>query len=272
MTRQDLYKTAQQSAKLFKLLKENQQIDSWVADKIAKAADDISTVYQYLNYEKQFQDYSKAIAESTNLSEGKRAALTEKLMEAKDKVKELKKKAAKDKAEKKAEKMDEDRTETTKTQHGTAKATYGDDGKRKGVVHKDERKYSDEPHAEPKSQAKGLSAADKAGDKAADKAQAKDSKDYEKKNPGSVKTYKDGKLVKEAAACNETPKGKSCPVHGLKECSMKEAKKAKPDFLDMDKDGDKKEPMKKAVADKKEVVKESADLARMKEFLTRLNG
>ena len=26
--------------------------------------------------------------------------------------------------------------------------------------------------------------------------------------------------------------------------------KAKPDFLDMDKDGDKKEPMKKAVADK----------------------
>jgi hypothetical protein len=60
-------------------------------------------------------------------------------------------------------------------------------------------------------------------------------------------------------------------------------KKAKPDFLDVDKDGDKKEPMKKAVADKKEnpfakksekkeSVNESADLARMKEFLTRLNG
>jgi hypothetical protein len=37
---------------------------------------------------------------------------------------------------------------------------------------------------------------------------------------------------------------------------MYEAKKAKPDFLDMDKDGDKKEPMKKAVKDKKK-VKES---------------
>jgi hypothetical protein len=60
-------------------------------------------------------------------------------------------------------------------------------------------------------------------------------------------------------------------------------KKAKPDFLDVDKDGDKKEPMKKAVADKKanpfakkdekkESVNESADLARMKQFLTRLNG
>lgn len=44
--------------------------------------------------------------------------------------------------------------------------------------------------------------------------------------------------------------GKSYPV--------KEAKKAKPDFLDMDRDGNKKEPMKKAVADKeKGTVKES---------------
>lgn len=32
---------------------------------------------------------------------------------------------------------------------------------------------------------------------------------------------------------------------------LKEAKKAKPDYLDMDKDGDKKEPMKKALKDKK---------------------
>jgi hypothetical protein len=42
--------------------------------------------------------------------------------------------------------MDEDSTDTkttTKTQHGTATATFGADGKRKGVVHKDEREYSD---------------------------------------------------------------------------------------------------------------------------------
>ena len=39
---------------------------------------------------------------------------------------------------------------------------------------------------------------------------------------------------------------------------MAGVKKAKPDFLDMDKDGDKSEPMKKAVDDKKEkAVKES---------------
>jgi hypothetical protein len=50
------------------------------------------------------------------------------------------------------------------------------------------------------------------------------------------------------------------------------AKAAKPDFLDMDKDGDKKEPMKKAVADKKkEAVKESSDLGRLQELTGRLN-
>jgi hypothetical protein len=49
-------------------------------------------------------------------------------------------------------------------------------------------------------------------------------------------------------------------------------KAAKPDFLDMDKDGDKKEPMKKAVADKKkEAVKESSDLGRLQELTGRLN-
>lgn len=49
------------------------------------------------------------------------------------------------------------------------------------------------------------------------------------------------------------------------------AKAAKPDFLDMDKDGDKKEPMKKAVADKKkETVKESSDLGRLQELTGRL--
>jgi hypothetical protein len=50
------------------------------------------------------------------------------------------------------------------------------------------------------------------------------------------------------------------------------SKAAKPDFLDMDKDGNKKESMKKAVADKKETVKESSDMNRLRELMTRLNG
>jgi len=72
-----------------------------------------------------------------------------------------------------------------------------------------------------------------------------------------------------------------------KDKQTNETKSSKPDFLDLDNDGDKKEPMKKAVANKsskptkgkvppqfakKEAVKESADFLRMKQFLKRLNG
>jgi len=190
----------------------------------------------------------------------------------------------------------------------------------KGVTkHKENpNRFSDEPHTEPKSGAKSQSAADKAGDKAADKAAAKDSKDYEKKNPGTVTRVKDGKKVesiepqfkskfmkmveaakeeseadakkkkedkkkKMAKIMDEGVDGESkkkCPPmsqikkmcqDGMSvaeickkhpDCDQKELKQmvadckktlaegAKPDFLDMDKDGDKKEPMKKAVADK----------------------
>ena len=79
----------------------------------------------------------------------------------------------------------------------------------------------------------------------------------------------------EAGVCNESPAGTMCPVHGMEECSygtMEEdhdhgehtmedlnnirrlagMEEAKPDFLDVDKDGDKEEPMKKALKDKEE--------------------
>jgi hypothetical protein len=93
-----------------------------------------------------------------------------------------------------------------------------------GVKHTN-TSHSDEEHGEPVSKVKSRSAAEKAGDKAADKAQEKDYKAAKKANPEGVRRYSLGKQIDEA--------GK------------------KPDFLDMDKDGDKKEPMKKAVADKK---------------------
>ena len=50
------------------------------------------------------------------------------------------------------------------------------------------------------------------------------------------------------------------------------AKAAKPDYIDLDKDGNKEEPMKKAAKDaKKETVKESTEFGRMQEQLARLN-
>ena len=81
----------------------------------------------------------------------------------------------------------EDTTKTTKTQHGTATATFGADGKRKGVKHTDERKYSDggddmdtdaKSGKGTKSHAKSQSAAEK-----------KDRAPAQKQSPKSAKTW-----------------------------------------------------------------------------------
>lgn len=187
----------------------------------------------------------------------------------------------------------------------------------KGIKHEpDASKFTDEPHTEPKSIAKSRSAAEKSGDKAADKEQTKKSKDWSKRfGKDSVTKVSAGKKVDPNA-----PKEKEVDeTYGQ---GVYEGKKKKPDFLDMDKDGNKKEPMKKAVSDKKKNpfakkvdeaqkgddvvnkaekmriakgtgtgikgaikdvvsglkgekpahVNESAELDRMKQFLTRLNG
>ena len=52
MARAELYKLNQYSAKLFKLIGENDELDGWVQAKITKAADYISSVYHYMEYEK----------------------------------------------------------------------------------------------------------------------------------------------------------------------------------------------------------------------------
>jgi len=296
MAKADLYKLANYSFKLFKQIDGNAQLEGWVQAKITKAADYIASVYHYMEYEMKFSEYGEQLENSDMYSESEKRVMMSKLMEAKDKVKELKKKQA-DKVGKKDMAVKEEKSSTggeidrskkgvtkhtqntkrfsdephtepksnaksqsaadkagdkaadkaeekegkawekahgkgsvtrvkdgKKVDEGTTEVQYDKEGKRTGVKHKSTHKYSDEPHTEPKSQAKSRSAAEKAGDKAADKAAEKDSKAYEKKNPGTVSRYKDGKKVDEAA---------------------------KPDFLDMDKDGNKKEPMKKAVADKK---------------------
>ena len=130
----------------------------------------------------------------------------------------------------------------------------------KGVTkHKENpNRFSDEPHAEPKSGAKSKSAAEK-----------KDSPEQKKSKTGTW-GMEGGKKFDNTKKESIEPQFKSKfmkMVEAKKEESEAEAKKkkedqkkkmakimdegAKPDFLDMDKDGDKKEPMKKAVADKK---------------------
>lgn len=83
----------------------------------------------------------------------------------------------------------------------------------------------------------------------------RDNYDYD---PGS--DDKDDKKRKEQARKAKKDESIDPEAFKAKFSKMVEAKKSKPDFLDVDKDGDKKEPMKKAVADKKKgAVKEAEE-------------
>lgn len=111
--------------------------------------------------------------------------------------------------------------DTFKTKTGTATKT------KTGVVHKRDQ-YDYDPGSDDKDDKKRKETARKA-------------KKDESIDPEAFKA-KFTKMVEAKKAEKDDKKAK-------KEKKMDEA--AKPDFLDIDKDGDKKEPMKKAVADKK---------------------
>ena len=135
-------------------------------------------------------------------------------------------------------KKDEEKKEEEKVDEGKTEVQYDKDGKRTGVKHTSTHKYSDEPHAEPKSGAKSKSAGEK------------------KKEAPEQKKSKTGTWGMEGGKKFDNTKKES---YEGKFAKMVEAKKgSKPDFLDMDKDGDKKEPMKKAIADKKKGAGEEA--------------
>ena len=91
MAKADLYKLANYSLKLFKQMHDDDQLESWVQAKITKAADYIASVYHYMEYEMKFSEYGEHLANAEVYNEGAKAAIANKLMEAKEKVKELKK-------------------------------------------------------------------------------------------------------------------------------------------------------------------------------------
>ena len=310
MARADLYKLANYSLKLFKMMESNTQLEGWVQAKITKSADYIASVYHYLEYEMKFSEYGQAIDDSDVYTESQKRVLKAKLNEAKEKIKDLKKVQA-DKAKKKEKKEELSEARATDKKKGAvtkseksqyfAKTTSKDGKITKGSTHEAEEGETEgdvRDRVERNEKSKG-NTVDSFRKKELDEAKSKKAKkDFDK--DGKVESGKDevigsrrkaaGLAVKETAIsgapqksgiaatakttvpgmratpqdlkkagasaalgegkCNNTAKGKSCPVHGLKECgSYMEGKK--PDFLDMDKDGDKKEPMKKAVADKK---------------------
>jgi len=202
MARADLYKLAQYSAKLFKMIHEGQQLEGWVQAKITKAADYVSSVYHFMAYEMKVSEYGEALENAGVYESGLREILQQRLLEAKEKVKALKRvDAVKHKAHKSDKELEEMRSMTKEDEEKSSTGGTIDRSKKGITRHKENPdRFSDEPHTEPPSQAKSKSAAEKAADKARDKAQEKQGKDYEKRfGKGSVTRVKDGKKVSEAS-------------------------------------------------------------------------
>ncbi len=368
MAKADLYKLASYAHKLYQQIEDDQQLEAWIQAKITKAADYIASVYHYLEYEMKFSEYGKHLDAAEMMNESQKAALKEKLNEARQMVKQLKlaqadkvteatktpttwtdksgkkhpatsvkgdkytgkeaeKEAKKSKKEddlgegfeKDAKPGDTFKTGTggtaTKTKTGL-KHTAGKNYSGKGAAAEEKKNKKDDDleegfdkDAKPgdtfKTGTGGTATKTKTGlkhtagknysGKTAEKDDKSKDKDLDEAAPSAglskakksavVKKAKAGGDIgkpgknfdKVAKAAGGGKKGEKIAAAAMWKNIKKESaqqlaeKKAKPDYIDLDKDGDKKEPMKKA-AKEKETVKESADLNRMKEFLTRLNG
>jgi hypothetical protein len=95
MARADLYKLANYSMKLFKMIHEGQELEGWVQAKITKAADYVASVYHFMEYEMKSSDYGSKLENSDVYSESVRKAFEQKLMEAKKQAEKIKAKAEK---------------------------------------------------------------------------------------------------------------------------------------------------------------------------------
>ena len=243
MARADLFKCAQYSFKLFKMIGEDQELEGWVQAKITKAADYIASVYHYMEYEMKISEYGSAIENSDMYSESIRRAFAQKLTEAK--VQAKKAKAEMKKKEEELEEAFDDKAKVgDKKKTATGELTKTDTG----VVHRN-TSYADDGDADEKS-GKGK----KSHAKTQSAAEKKTRAPALKQSPKSAKTWG----MKDSEKFDNRDK------------AVKEG--SKPDFLDMDKDGDKKEPMKKAVADKKAGPKKGVNpFAKVKEAADKCN-
>jgi hypothetical protein len=96
MARADLYKLANYSTKLFKMIQDGDQLEGWVQAKITKSADYIASVYHFMEYEMKFSEYGERLETADMYSESVKREFKRKLTEAKVKLEKLKEKNQKD--------------------------------------------------------------------------------------------------------------------------------------------------------------------------------
>ena len=173
-------------------------------------------------------------------------------------------------------KADEDVKEEKSSTGGTI------DRSKKGVTKHTENpdRYSDEEHSEPKSNAKSKSAAEKKDAPEQKKSKTgtwgmEGGKKFDNTKKESIEPMFKSKFMKMVEAAKEESEADKAEAKKKKEDKKKKMAKimdegAKPDFLDIDKDGDKKEPMKKAAGekdgDKKDSGKKGMSAAQAKYF------
>lgn len=92
MARADLYKLANYSFKLFKMIKDGDELEGWVQAKITKAADYIASVYHFMEYEMKFSEYGEKLERSDVYTESVRESFKQKLVEARIKLEKLRSK------------------------------------------------------------------------------------------------------------------------------------------------------------------------------------
>lgn len=99
MARADLYKLANYSMKLFKMIHEGQELEGWVQAKVTKAADYIASVYHFMEYEMKASEYGNHLENAEVYSESVRRVFQQKLVEAKKMAAKVKEKAKKEELE-----------------------------------------------------------------------------------------------------------------------------------------------------------------------------
>jgi hypothetical protein len=254
MARADLYKMAKYSMKLFQMIQEGQELEGWVQAKITKASDYISSIYHYMEYQMKFGSGMPAenIEDITSEAGVEREEIAveddenmEESMNYEQKLKALLEGAMKKEMKKKPAKK-EAKTDEALDMNLVKAAQKGQEGKPIG-----------KPDAESDKNVK---------------------KKYGYRSDGEPADKEDEVGKQDRPGRKRKTKAKESTVRNVVKRVIEAKKKgSKPDFLDMDKDGDKKEPMKKAIADKKkagpakesvavkkEVVAESTELNRIK--------
>lgn len=319
MAKADLYKLSKYATKLYKKLEDEDQLEAWVQAKITKAADYIASVYHYLEYEMDFSKYGHKLDNADTMNESEKAALHNKLIEARTKIAELKKLQALKLDEGKSPKAKKDYDKDGKIE-SEKDEVIGSRRKAAGLDQKcDEMYYYGDKKDQQRSANKSKDELNiRSKDGVANHGQ--EYKDMKKKGKLSVSGPK-GKLPEEINEVSDDIKSswlkkghkkigkemqdakgdketisknlksmssslKPAPPKRKKESCVKEAvKQAKKDYdgdgkVESGKDeylGSKDKAIKKATS--KECnentvvqVNENAELNRVKEFLTRLNG